>query len=538
MGRLVLLGLLVGACGGAEPGATAGAGRGEAPRLLVVGWDGATFELLDPLLAAGRLPNLAGLIERGAQASCRSTIVPISSAAWVGAVTGTTPGHHGVYDFFGPLPDSYGVELVSARSNQAPPLWRILGWHGLSSVVFGVPLTWPPEAIDGVMVAGMLAPFDAAYAHPSEYTDQLRARGFEPDLGIWRESGQLTPERMTRQLQLKRAALLELLAGEDWDFTMVVFKSLDVLSHRMYDGRVDTAVAQWCEQLDAVLGDLLAAVGADTNVIVLSDHGFHPYPSTFFPHAWLLEEGYAVQGSPQAGGPGAGPLATVRAAEHAQRVGSLDLARTRVLAGAAEGNFGGLRLNLAGREPEGVVAAGDVDALLDELEARLRAARVQGTDTPLVVDVMRAEELYPGPFTRALLPDLLFETHRDVAVRPVPNPTSFARLNGTFPDHARAGIWVAAGPSIAASKGRGEVDVEDLAPTALNLLGLPAYEEMVARSRTEQFSAGVAVPAPISGVKHAAGRRGQFAVEAGASGQDVLERLQDLGYMDGLEEGD
>ena len=120
-------------------------GAPERERLLVVGWDGATFELIDPLLAAGRLPNLARLVERGASAACRSTVVPISSAAWVGAVTGTTPAHHGVYDFFAPLPGSYAVELVSARSNQAPPLWRILGWHGLQSIVFGVPITWPPE---------------------------------------------------------------------------------------------------------------------------------------------------------------------------------------------------------------------------------------------------------------------------------------------------------------------------------------------------------------------------------------------------------
>ena len=159
-----------------------------------------------------------------------------------------------------------------------------------------------------------------------------------------------------------------------------------------------------------------------------------------------------------------------------------------MLAGAAEGNFGGLRLNLAGREPEGSVALADADALLAELEERLRAERLPGSDTPLVVNVWRAEELYPGPFAHALLPDLLFETHPEVAVRPVPSAGWFEKLGGTFPDHAREGIWIAAGPAFAARPERGQVDIADLAPTALTLLGLPVYEEMLGRARTEQLA--------------------------------------------------
>jgi len=269
-------------------------------------------------------------------------------------------------------------------------------------------------------------------------------------------------------------------------------------------------------------------------VIVMSDHGFHAYPMTFFPHAWLLERGYAVAGPRAAGGASAGPLATARAAEHAQRVGALDLARTRVLAGAAEGNFGGLRLNLAGREPLGSVPGDAAGALLDELEAALRAETLPGTDTPLVANVWRAAELYPGPFARGLLPDLLYETHPDVAVRPVPNPTWFAALGGTFPDHARDGIWVAAGPSFAARAERGQVDVADLAPTALQLLGLPVHAEMLGVARSEQL-ADPRPPRAVSGVEDAAGRVGHFADPAGSGTADVMERLRALGYTEGLE---
>jgi len=519
---LALVPALAGAC--AKPPART------APRVLVVGWDGASYELLDPLLAAGRLPNVARLARRGRTAVLDSTIVPISSAAWVSAVTGGTPGQHGVYDFFDPLPDSYDVRLTSARSNRLPPLWRVLGWQGLRSLVFGVPLTWPPEEIEGVMVTGMLSPFDADYTWPPELADELRARGFQPDLGIWRENLELTPQRMEQQLAIKRDVLLEQLAG-DWDFAMVVFKSLDVLSHRAYDGDPGGAVAGWMVELDRVLGDLLDAVGPDVNVLLVSDHGFHAYPRNFFTQAWLVQQGFAV---PSRGGRiagAAGPLAEARAAEHTQRIAKLDLARTVAFAGSAEGNFGGIRLNLVGREPQGCVAPERADALLERLETELRALRLPGADAPLVVDVWRGPRLYPGERS-AILPDLLFETDPSVAVRPRPNPVPLVELNGEFSDHARAGILVCAGPSIAPAGERGRADVADVAPTVLHLLGLPVLAEASGRARVEWLSVPGA-PRTVSAAELAAGREAKF--HGGLDGEDegVLEGLRNLGYADG-----
>jgi len=517
---------LAGACSPAAP-----AERRE-PRVLVVGWDGATFDLLDPLLRAGALPNVARLVERGRTAVLDSTIVPISSAAWVGAVTGGTPGTDGVYDFFEPVADSYDVRLTSALSNRLPPLWRILGWQGLRSVVFGVPLTWPPEEIEGVMVTGMLSPFDATYTWPPELADELRGRGFQPDLGIWREDKDLTSARMMRQLAIKRRAVLEQLDG-DWDFAMVVFKSLDVLSHRVYDGDPDGAVAHWMIELDRVLGDLLDAVGPDVNVLLVSDHGFHAYPRNFFTEGWLLEAGHAVARGPEAEAavPG-GPLVTFRAAEYTQRIAELDLARTVAFAGSAEGNFGGIRLNLAGREPRGIVAPERADALLAQLESELRALVIPGTGAPLVTNVYRGPQLYPGP-AAGILPDLLFETDPSVAVRATHRLGAFAQLQGTFPDHARAGILVCAGPSIAPSASRGRADIADLAPTVLHLLGLPVHREMQGRACTELLSVDRAVRS-VSGAELATGRTVRFLPAAAGEDPEVLRSLEGLGYLEGL----
>jgi len=464
-------------------GALAGCSSDEAPaqpetKLLIVGWDGATFDLIDPLLAAGRLPNLAGLIERGQSARLASTIIPISSAAWVGAVTGKGPGASGVYSFFEPVAGTYDVQPISSRSNRAHPLWRILSAHGIGVQVFGVPITYPPEPVLGTMVAGMLSPFDADYAWPPEYTTELRGRGFVPDLGIWKEEQELKPKKIERQLLIKERAVCELLERDAWSFSMVVFKNLDVLAHRAYDPHPQGDFATLVVQLDATLGQLLASVPADTNVIVMSDHGFALYPRAFNLHSWLVEAGFSQLSAQADRGALAGTLDVVRVQEHARRLGELELPQSRAFATACEGNFGSLRLNVSGREPHGVVPAEQVESVLNELESALRSVRFEGDDQPLVTAVHRGSELYPGPH-RSVVPDLLIEVRPDVqVVAATTHQPTFVRYERPRPDHARSGILVMAGPDVAHGTERGDAEVFDIAPTALYLLDRPVYAEM------------------------------------------------------------
>lgn len=452
-----------------------------APRLLVVGWDGASFRAVDPLLAAGKLPHLAGLLARGTRAELESTILPISSAAWTTATTGKGPGETGVFAFHAPAENGYDLALVSARSNRAAPLWRLLTGRGIPSLVFGVPLTYPPEPILGTLVCGMLAPRDADYAWPAGLADTLRARGFLPDLDPWLEEREPTWAEAEVQLDLREEILGELLVREDWKLAWIVFKELDVLSHFSYGLDFARHVEPIYVRLDALLGSLIAAAGPDTNVIVLSDHGFTSYTHGLNLHAWLVARGFATRkdGATEPPLPG-GPFARQFAAEAEQRLDELDLARTRAFAFACEGNFGSVRLNLAGREPAGIVAPAEIDAELARLEAQLRAH-------PWVTQVWRATDLLPGP-ERAALPDLLFATQEHVQVFAERGTEVQGAYDPSVADHDLLGVFAAAGPSLARGGTLARLlRLTDLAPLALHLLGLAVPREMRGEVPRELF---------------------------------------------------
>ena len=529
---LVLAAAALPACGGdeehqtIEPAVTVE----PAPPLLIVGWDGATWGLLRPLMEAGQLPHLASLVQRGGAAPLASTMIPISSAAWVAACTGQTPGFTGVYSFFEPIPGTYEVQIVSSLSNRATPLWRRTSAVGLRSIIFGMPLTYPPETIEGVMVAGMLAPFEGDYAHPPGTAELLRERGFVPDLGRWTQTEDLSIKRIEDQLALKEEILLEMLAEEEWDLAWLVFKSLDVLSHAAYSDDLDAPVARLVKLLDKTLGNLLEAVGPDTNVLLMSDHGFRVFPQSMNVHAWLLAEGFSVAKdleSPMATPLGSDPLTEQRAAQHRRRVDGLDLSACSVLAGPCEGNFGSLRLNLSGREPEGPVDLKGAETLMRQIEERLLAIPLGG-DGRLVKRVWRTTSLYPGPHGD-LLPDLIFETADHVQVVANEHQPVLVQFIRATPDHIRDGILVWAGPDLKSGEITG-AEIQDIAPLALHLLGMAVPEGLAGsvpeglllEGDTLRFGPDLALPRRDSG-------SGPFSAE---ELEEVRTRLQAMPYVE------
>ena len=142
-------------------------------KLVVVGWDGATWDLLAPWLEAGELPNLANLMASGSYGSLRSTPLPLSPAAWSTIVTGQNPGKHGVFDWFERKQNSYDVDYVHTGHIGAKTIWQYVNQAGKRMGVFSLPMIYPAAPIDGFMVSGMAAP--SASATGFTYPENLLA---------------------------------------------------------------------------------------------------------------------------------------------------------------------------------------------------------------------------------------------------------------------------------------------------------------------------------------------------------------------------
>src|SRR4051794_2124910 len=123
------------------------------PKLIVIGLDAATFDVIDPLVEAGDLPNLAGLLDRGARGSLRSTTHPLTPLAWTTMVSGVNAGKHGIWDFSERDASGYGLRLVNGSHSSAPALWARL-WHRRVGIV-NVPVTRPPPDVNRFADAGI-----------------------------------------------------------------------------------------------------------------------------------------------------------------------------------------------------------------------------------------------------------------------------------------------------------------------------------------------------------------------------------------------
>jgi predicted AlkP superfamily phosphohydrolase/phosphomutase len=500
-------------------------------RLLIIGLDGATFDLIEPWVAAGDLPVLSDLMQRGAWGPLRSTIPATTFPAWSTMMTGVNPGRHGIFDFTRRPPGRYAVEFVNATHRRHPTLWNMLSQAGCRVGVVGLPATYPPEQVNGLMIAGFDSPVttgvDASFVYPRQLWHEIRRvadyriTDFQ-ELRIGPNWHADALERMQVALHDRLAIAEHLLAREEWDCFTVLFGESDTVSHHFwmyhdpasprYDANAGQplagAIRTIYRQLDAAIGQLLA-VTPEATVIILSDHGFGGTGNTVvYLNRWLQDQGYLhFQDSPGWIGSslrlgkrlGLRLLPSVLQEQVFRRCGGrlanrlesgtrfcgVDWAGTRAF--SEESNTcPAIWLNLAGREAAGIVAADAYHTLRDEIIARLQAWRHPTSGQPIVARAWRREELYAGPYV-AEAPDIVLElaleegyalTCQSSQGRPGPSvrqltPSEYIGAKGQSMNgsHRSDGVLIMAGPGVRTGQHLIGASLMDVAPTALALLG-------------------------------------------------------------------
>ncbi|WP_424019978.1 alkaline phosphatase family protein (plasmid) [Halorientalis pallida] len=502
------------------------AGRSSGMRTLLLGLDGACLPVLEPLLDDGVVPALASLCRRGYTGGLTSQLPPWTPSAWPSIYTGVNPGKHGVYGFL--TFEGYDWTVVDRSDVDEFALWELLDREGGESVVVNVPVTHPPRPIDGAVVPGYVAPEDPTCVPDDALTaaDAAEYEIYPPKASEASRDEQVSAfERLARS----RGRVFEnLVAEHEPDFGFLQFQVTDTVFHERPGDQ--EAVERVYAAVDDAVGRVLETCDP-RNVFVVSDHGIGEYGGYEFRVNDFLRERGDVTAT--AGGEGMpswdaiarnqlrngdepderDPTTLERLASAAARVGVTSQRVQRVLeplgladavtalaptdairAGTERVDFPastaymrsrielGVRINLAGREPEGVVDPADYDRVRDELIEALSAVETpQGR--PVFQAVRPREDVYEGPYLEAA-PDIVvvpagFEHFLAGSLRGERFDTPREPWN-----HKRTGVLIAAGEDVtpAAMETADRPHIFDVAPTVLSTLGVPPSERMDGRT--------------------------------------------------------
>lgn len=546
-------------------------------RVLVIALDGATFDILTPWLDGGQLPNLAKLRDTGAQAQLMTTYPPITAAAWNSFMTGKNPGKHGVFEFLQRKAGSYGVEPMNASRRGARSLWGMLSEGGQRAVVINVPMTYPPEAIKGALVAGMPVPSKRTdFAYPPELSAEVLS--WLPNYEINASSVYIRgkAENFLQDIRLKLHQRLDLaerlFEREKPDFGMVHILGTDRIQHEFWHCmdtthpkhkgealRYQDAILDFYREIDQNLGRVLRFADEDTTVFVISDHGFGPLHKFVYLNTWLLEQGllklksdamtrlkqtafklgftptniYRIVEALGGGGLRGGMEMSAR-----QKLldalflsfQDVDWSRTQAY---ARGNFGQIFVNLEGREPQGIVAEGVAyDRVVNDIISRLPSLKDPQTGAAIVSHAKRRDELFSGAFSDHAPDVAVFmadETYVGLGTADFPANKVADTAIGNTGDHRYNGILLMNGRGVKAGD-LGAASLMDITPTVLHLCGLPVPDDLDGKVLSQVLSDDLGAVQYVKAEEIKAGE----ASESGYSAEEeaeILQHLQDLGYL-------
>lgn len=539
-------------------------------KVLVIGLDGATFRMIDPMLARGELPNLDRVIRGGARGVLRSTINPNSWPAWVSFMTGMNPGGHGVFSPHRMKAGSYSMETVDYRGVKAPAIWDIAGAAGRTCGVINVPVTYPAPPVNGFMVSGFNAPSGLA---DSVYPESLKEEIFRefPDYDvdivadIWNKKK--TWGDAQRRITDRRLLAKFLHEKYNPDLFIVVFTMSDRIQHVFWgdmdpshpfhkrtSGEFADVVPRMYRLLDEAVGELCAMVGPDIPVFILSDHGFLGMREKFHINLYLSRlgllkyrtnvRGVAVKKMKEAAS-ALGLTKLVRrlapmVENTAQEIRSaitreiVDWGRTKVF---ADQNCG-IRVNMKSEYPMGVVESqAERSAILRDLHSRLLEERHPKTGQNLFKQVCLREEVYSGEYVGAAPNLYLIPTDPSLMLWPSHEAKSIIR-EIDFPaapgGHDHDGIFLAAGPGIAPGRAIETRPIHDTAAAILHALGVPVPENLDGKVITSIYEDDWLRKNPVESQPPFTARAAAAAAKEISSDEEeeMARRLRGLGYIE------
>jgi predicted AlkP superfamily phosphohydrolase/phosphomutase len=542
---------------------------------MVIGLDGGEWAVIHPLIERGILPNLERLIHEGSSGNLRSTIPPITPTAWASFLTGVNPGKHSIFSYQKKSKeDSYQVSPLNSLDIKSEHLWHTIGRHGKRVNFVNVPMSFPPQPVNGNMITGMMTPStESRFTSPESIREELLDAGiqYRIDLRIHKEINQIEDasfrdyyfgnqasnffDDLYDLTKNRYKAIDYLMENKPWDFFMTVFIGMDRIQHFLWENlesglkekdKIADKIFDFYHYLDDAVGKIVSKAGEETTIIIMSDHGFGKYKGDLLVNKFLMDHGFLkIKKQNQRFIPLLKKIALkiglrkerLSKIFNSSKVDTLrmglqqvDWARSRAYCALSHG----IHINLKDRESLGLVEPGsEYEELRDFLIQKLYELTDPITGGAVIKNVYKKEEIYTGS-RLDMAPDLVLLSsdvdHYGIYSTQYYKESVFKENRWKTGDHRQSGIFITRGPNIKNNHLIEGAEIIDLFPTILFHLGLPIPEHVDGKVLMDIYET------PIGKITY---EKTGPATEQEKSydytedeKESVRERLKQLGYID------
>ncbi|HLH61725.1 MAG TPA: alkaline phosphatase family protein [Ktedonobacteraceae bacterium] len=485
-------------------------------RVFLFGVDGLTYRVLHPMMQRGLLPNFQRLRDQGVEGVLKSTTPPVTPPAWTSIATGLSPSKHGIYDFWeyeqsenGPIPH------VMTHRKGGKAIWNVLSDWGKRVVIANVPMTYPPEPVNGIMLSGLMAPeMQANVTYPTALKAELLAEvpKYHIDINPAVSTGQrgdvfVDVLEMTRH----RNAMLRLLLKKPWDFFFFVYTGADRIQHLRWDEIMafHPMAVEYYQMVDEGLGMVLDELGPEDMLMVVSDHGFQGASRKFYLQEYLYRNGWLqMQGSNRTRARLFGMVRSIARSLNIQKPARQIYRRLRhkQIEAMANENHPAILPKIDWSKSRAWVQstsgelAGYADIFfhdsvteeeIEELAKALKDLRDPLNDQPLVVEAHREDAFGNGPFAPAQR-HLVILSGENTSIYTQLGRTSLWETRGNGRDvstgiHHADGIVYLYGAGVKKGATIAATHIYQVVPTILTAMGVPLPEDLDGKPMEEPF---------------------------------------------------
>ena len=452
-------------------------------KLLAIGLDGASFELINQFKSEGFLPAFSKLLDEGLYYPLRSTVPPHTASGWVSSLTGVNPGSHGIYQFWDTQSPSYVGRFMGSNDIEVPFIWEILNGSGYSTGLINIPMTHPPKEVNGYILTWPLSN-TLRYCYPDNLIKEIAAHQghYASDL-ITMFSGDVDYINEALKITRKRLQTIKyLVQNKPTDFLMSVFTEIDRVSHFYWhymgnndcDVTLRNAIRDIYIETDWVLSEILELLGKETTLMIYSDHGFEKGALDFYVQTYLMQVGlmYLKLEPPEY-------ASDDNWFEHKSDNENYIVDWSKTIAYMAAPGSYGININWKGRQEQGIVKPSEYDAVCQKVIKKLSLIVNPLDNKPLFKEIAKSSSIYSGKCSSSAPDIIMIPENWGIMVH---HKITDGEIFNFEPDqkgmHSMGGVLLIYGNKVKELCHKPPQDLRDIAPIILDLFDSPILSYM------------------------------------------------------------